>query len=124
VAIEVPPFEMMKDNKTPEFLAMSPLGKTPVLKTPKVRPFSSLTFGIRRSRQSIASYAVACLLTPFLWDQGALFESNAIARYVARMRTDTGLYGATFFESGQVRRMNNSNSCESENRHLLNLHLT
>lgn len=34
--------------------------------------------------------------------QGALFESNAIARYVARMRRDTELYGATFFESGQV----------------------
>lgn len=59
---------MMKDNKTPEFLAMSPLGKVPVLKTP----------------------------------QGALFESNAIARYVARMRRDTELYGSTFFASAQV----------------------
>jgi len=68
VAIDVPAFEMMKDNKTPEFLAMSPLGKVPVLKTP----------------------------------QGALFESNAIARYVARMRRDTDLYGATFFASAQV----------------------
>lgn len=34
--------------------------------------------------------------------QGALFESNAIARYVARLRRDTELYGATFFESGLV----------------------
>jgi len=68
VAIDVPAFEMMKDNKTPEFLAMSPLGKVPVLKTP----------------------------------QGSLFESNAIARYVARMRRDTELYGATFFASAQV----------------------
>ena len=34
--------------------------------------------------------------------QGTIFESNAIARYVARMRRDTELYGATFFESGQV----------------------
>jgi elongation factor 1-gamma len=68
IAIDVPAFEMMKDNKTPEFLAMSPLGKVPVLKTP----------------------------------QGALFESNAIARYVARMRRDTDLYGATFFASAQV----------------------
>jgi elongation factor 1-gamma len=68
IAIDVPAFEMMKDNKTPEFLAMSPLGKVPVLKTP----------------------------------QGALFESNAIARYVARMRRDTELYGTTFFASAQV----------------------
>jgi len=68
ISIDVPPFEMMKDNKTPEFLAMSPLGKVPVLKTP----------------------------------QGALFESNAIARYVARMRRDTELYGTTFFASAQV----------------------
>eukprot|EP00742_Colponemidia_sp_Colp-10_P000397 GILJ01000435.1.p1 GENE.GILJ01000435.1~~GILJ01000435.1.p1 ORF type:complete len:438 (+),score=108.38 GILJ01000435.1:184-1314(+) len=35
-------------------------------------------------------------------ENGAIFESNAIARYVARMRADTGLYGATFFEAGQV----------------------
>jgi elongation factor 1-gamma len=33
---------------------------------------------------------------------GAIFESNAIARYVARIRRDTELYGATFFESAQV----------------------
>lgn len=34
--------------------------------------------------------------------QGTLFESNAIARYVARIRRDTELLGKTFFESGQV----------------------
>lgn len=68
IAIDIPDFAMMKDNKTPEFLAMSPLGKVPVLKT----------------------------------SQGAIFESNAIARYVARIRRDTELYGSTFFESGQV----------------------
>lgn len=33
---------------------------------------------------------------------GPLVESDAIARYVARMRNDTGLYGKNFFESGQV----------------------
>jgi elongation factor 1-gamma len=33
---------------------------------------------------------------------GSLTESNAIARYVARMRADTGLFGATFFESAEV----------------------
>lgn len=34
---------------------------------------------------------------------GVLFESNAIARYVARIRRDTELLGRSFFESGQVR---------------------
>lgn len=33
---------------------------------------------------------------------GSIFESNAIARYVARIRRDTELYGVSFFESGQV----------------------
>jgi len=33
---------------------------------------------------------------------GALVESNAIARYVAKLRRDTALDGATFFESAQV----------------------
>mmetsp|Transcript_23139 Transcript_23139/g.33905 ORF Transcript_23139/g.33905 Transcript_23139/m.33905 type:complete len:440 (+) Transcript_23139:41-1360(+) len=33
---------------------------------------------------------------------GSIFESNAIARYVARMRRDTELCGASFFEAGQV----------------------
>ena len=66
--IDVPPFEMLKDNKTPEFLAKSPLGKVPVLDTPA----------------------------------GSIFESNAIARYVARVRRDTELYGATFFDSAVI----------------------
>lgn len=34
--------------------------------------------------------------------QGLLFESNAIARYIARARRDTDLYGVSFFESGLV----------------------
>ena len=34
--------------------------------------------------------------------QGVLFESNAIARYIARIRRDTELLGRTFFESGEV----------------------
>ncbi|CAN0411698.1 unnamed protein product, partial [Phaeothamnion confervicola] len=68
VAIEVPEFNHPADNKTPEFRAMSPLGRVPVLQTP----------------------------------QGSLFESNAIARYVARMRRDTELCGVGFFQSGAV----------------------
>ncbi|CAI5700981.1 unnamed protein product [Peronospora effusa] len=40
---------------------------------------------------------------PFLeTEEGTIFTSGAIARYVARLRQDTGLYGKTFFESGQV----------------------
>lgn len=34
--------------------------------------------------------------------QGVLFESNAIARYIARIRRDTELLGRTFFENGEV----------------------
>lgn len=34
--------------------------------------------------------------------EGSLFESNACARYIARLRPDKNLYGETFFESGQV----------------------
>lgn len=41
---------------------------------------------------------VPALETP----SGCIFESNAIARYVARMRNDTGLYGTTFPASGEV----------------------
>ena len=33
---------------------------------------------------------------------GNVFESNAIARYIARLRRDTELYGVNFFESGLV----------------------
>jgi elongation factor 1-gamma len=33
---------------------------------------------------------------------GCIFESNAIARYVARLRQDSDLYGTSFFESAQV----------------------
>lgn len=33
---------------------------------------------------------------------GCIFESNAIARYVARARRDTEFCGSTFFETGQV----------------------
>ena len=58
------------DNQSPEFLALNPLGKVPVLETP----------------------------------EGGIFESNAIARYVAGLKADTTLLGATYFESGQVLR--------------------
>ena len=34
--------------------------------------------------------------------EGCIFQSNAIARYVARCRADNELYGASFIESAQV----------------------
>jgi elongation factor 1-gamma len=68
VSVEVPAFRMGIDNKKPEFKAVSPLGKVPVLETA----------------------------------DGSIFESNAIARYVARMRADTELLGASFFNQAQV----------------------
>ena len=33
---------------------------------------------------------------------GCICESNAIARYIGRMRRDTELYGVSFFETAQV----------------------
>ena len=33
---------------------------------------------------------------------GMLFESNAIARYISRMRADSSLYGESFYESGLI----------------------
>ena len=68
VEIELPPFEMGKDNKTKAFLAKSPMGKVPVLETA----------------------------------EGCICEAGAIARYVARIRADTNMYGSSFFEAGLV----------------------
>ena len=50
VQIQVMPFQMGVDNKTPEFLAKNPFGKVPLLETP---------------------------------EGTCIFESNAIARYIA-----------------------------------------
>merc|ERR1719310_385197 len=68
VDIQLPQFEMGKDNKTKEFLAKSPMGKVPVLEVA----------------------------------EGCICEAAAIARYVARTRADTNMYGSTFFEAGLV----------------------
>lgn len=68
IEIDVPAFEMGKDNKSECFLKMNPLGKVPVLETP----------------------------------HGAIFESNAIARYVARLRADANLLGDNNFQLGKV----------------------
>ena len=68
VDVNVPAFEMGKDNTTAEFLAKSPCGKVPVLDT----------------------------------KDGSIFGSNAITRYIARMRPDSNLNGNSFFETGQV----------------------
>jgi elongation factor 1-gamma len=35
-------------------------------------------------------------------EKGCIFESNAIARFIARIRRDTELYGSSFFESAQI----------------------
>merc|ERR1719162_452869 len=40
---------------------------------------------------------------PFLeTDMGCIFTSNAIARYIARCRADTALYGKCFDDEGQI----------------------
>lgn len=68
VDIATPEFDLATDGKKEEFLAKSPLGKVPLLDTPK----------------------------------GAIHESNAIARFIARIRADTHLMGYSFFEQGKV----------------------
>ena len=68
VAIDIPEFKVNKDNKTPQFLTKSPLGRVPVLETAS----------------------------------GSIFESNAIARFIARMRPDQELCGVSFFDSAVV----------------------
>ena len=45
-----------------------------------------------------ATGKVPILETP----QGCIFESGAIARYVARLRLDTNLLGGSFFQQAQV----------------------
>jgi len=68
VQIDIPEFEMMKDNVTADFLKKSPMGKVPCLET----------------------------------SEGCITGSNAIARYVARIRGDTELCGRSFFDSASV----------------------
>jgi len=81
VAIQVPTnFEMGKDNKSPEFLALNPNGKVPLLETP----------------------------------EGAVFESNAIFRYVLRSSLATSLYGATPLQAAQVDQWIDWSACELE----------
>jgi len=55
-------------NKTPEFLALNPIGKIPTLETP----------------------------------EGGIFESTAIERYLAGLRSDTGLLGQSNYEKALV----------------------
>lgn len=68
VSIAIPEFKLNVDNRTPDYLKKSPMGKVPLLET----------------------------------SHGVISESNAIARYIARIRRDTELCGATLFASAQV----------------------
>lgn len=55
VAVEVPPFAMGTDNKTPEFLALNPTGRVPAMRTPGGLPVwesPALTRAIARSAPS------------------------------------------------------------------------
>lgn len=61
-------------------------------------------FNVEKDGQSAEFLAKSPLGTVPLLEtpSGCLFESNAIARYVARLRADTNLLGRSFFESGVV----------------------
>ena len=104
------------ETKTPEFLAKSPLGKVPVLETESGTSCACVRLcarcdGLWRNgyqpaiRLRCTPRCSVCVLSvnrPLYFDTGCVFESNAIARYIARTRRDTELYGVTFFESGLV----------------------
>jgi elongation factor 1-gamma len=66
--VEIVNIEFGKTNKTPEFLALNPIGKVPTLETP----------------------------------EGGIFESGAIARFFAGLRSDKGLLGQSNYEKALV----------------------
>ena len=84
VKITMPPFEMGVTNKTPAFLKLNPLGKA------RAR-IARLAAAVRLTRRPDRPRPqVPTLETP----EGGIFESNAIARYVARL-AGSGLFGST-----------------------------
>ena len=86
VKLEQPSMEMGKTNKTPEFLKLNPFGK--------VRK-QGLQFVIMPSQSHMLPLTPADVQVPTLeTPQGGVWESNAIARYVARL-ADKGLFGKT-----------------------------
>lgn len=84
VKLEQPSIEMGKTNKTPEFLKLNPFGKARPLQAALCRFYDAVC------KRSLLLLQVPTLETP----QGGVFESNAIARYVARL-ADKGLFGKT-----------------------------
>ena len=91
VKIDLPAFEMGVTNKTEKYLKLNPFGKA---RTPYC--------GARRRRRKSAGLKICpraqvpTLETP----EGGIFESNAIARYIAR-KADKGLLGSTPIETAR-----------------------
>ena len=100
--LELPAFEMGKTNKTDKFLALNPFGKVRVAVGD---PAGSAPPGLQH--RTLCGALAACPSEPAAAAQvpvletkeGGIFESNAIARYVARLGADKGLAGATPFEA-------------------------
>eukprot|EP00735_Rhodelphis_limneticus_P009194 TRINITY_DN2601_c1_g1::TRINITY_DN2601_c1_g1_i1::g.19461::m.19461 TRINITY_DN2601_c1_g1::TRINITY_DN2601_c1_g1_i1::g.19461 ORF type:complete len:458 (+),score=223.10,sp/P26641/EF1G_HUMAN/43.08/4e-111,EF1G/PF00647.14/3.3e-40,GST_N/PF02798.15/1.1e-16,GST_N/PF02798.15/8.6e+03,GST_C/PF00043.20/2.8e-12,GST_C/PF00043.20/9.1e+03,GST_N_3/PF13417.1/2.5e-10,GST_N_2/PF13409.1/3.2e-10,GST_C_3/PF14497.1/3.8e-09,GST_C_3/PF14497.1/4.5e+03,GST_C_2/PF13410.1/1.7e-05,DUF1510/PF07423.6/0.011,Ycf1/PF05758.7/0.029,NARP len=64
---------------------------------------SNFQFGVTNRTAEFLSYNPFGKVPTLVTEDGqGIFESNAIARYVARIRNDTGLFGQTFAESGKV----------------------
>jgi elongation factor 1-gamma len=98
-------FEFGKSNKTPEFLKMNPNGKVCPeycntynhLISPNIIALHGMLSPSTAPHYNIITrllMQVPTLETP----QGGLWESNAIARYIARL-SDNGLFGMTPFET-------------------------
>eukprot|EP00736_Rhodelphis_marinus_P013519 Rmarinus@m.24562 len=61
------------------------------------------TFGVTNKTDEFLRWNPHGKVPTFVTDDGVgIFESNAIARYVARIRNDTQLFGRSFSEHGQV----------------------
>jgi elongation factor 1-gamma len=87
-------FLKSKTNLKPPSLLSSPLA--PILQK------SSIVSEKDTAKPDFLAKSPAGKLPVLDTPRGSLFESNAIARYVAKIRRDTELTGATFFESSQV----------------------
>eukprot|EP01029_Cantina_marsupialis_P028301 TRINITY_DN775994_c0_g1_i1.p1 TRINITY_DN775994_c0_g1~~TRINITY_DN775994_c0_g1_i1.p1 ORF type:complete len:406 (+),score=60.44 TRINITY_DN775994_c0_g1_i1:25-1218(+) len=64
--------------------------------------FVNVKMGVENKTESFLKMNPMGKIPVLETEEGAIFESNAIARYVARIRRDTNLCGKTFFEAGVV----------------------
>lgn len=65
VTLTTPSFVAGTDDATPEFLALNPLGKVPLLQTPDVRRLAPRERGAHASARVVGALASACVCSAF-----------------------------------------------------------